>query len=253
MQLGVGRIAVCAIGAVGFKVGQLHQQFGHVARAFAADLGRLGDKAGQRGVGPAPGWRGLWRQQGSAHRVALPRRGHRQAVQPLGQRGIGLRLAQQVHARRGQGLAHRVGREGIQHRLGHIGQGRRDGVHIGQPVFVQLGLVHQHSVQHGALQARGGLDDVVKRPQHLHRPTQTPQQRRPLQPLAQGGTDDGDPPGRAGRGRPGQPGQRRRTAELRVGGGHLLQLRHVQRREAADGVPQIHQLLDQRQAPDVVF
>jgi hypothetical protein len=53
MQLGVGRAALFALGAVGLEVRQLHQQLGHVARALAGDGRRHAREFDQGSIVPA--------------------------------------------------------------------------------------------------------------------------------------------------------------------------------------------------------
>ena len=147
MQLGVGRIAVPAFGAVGLEVRQLHQQLGDMPRALAGDRRGQAGEVGQRGVVPAARrqrWAGL-------RRIARRQRGRarsrlQHALQPLAEHGVVLRLAQQGRAGGGQRGAGRLGGKAVQHRLRQRGQRRRRSLQRGQPAFVQARFVHHQRV-----------------------------------------------------------------------------------------------------------
>ena len=169
VQLGVGRVAVLALGAVGLEVRQLHQQFGHMARALAGDRRRQAREVDQGGIVPAARRHGararaaLSGLRGLRHRAAM-----RQAVQPLRQHRVGLRLAQQRRARRGQCLAHRCRPHSRTARLSARPPGPGRPLDRRQPARVQLRLVDSTASRSRALQGGGGLCGVVERPQQHH-------------------------------------------------------------------------------------
>lgn len=112
----------------------------------------------------------------------------------------------------------------------------------------------QQRVEVRPLQGAGGLGQIVEGSQQLHRSIQPAQQRGSLQPGPQGGANHRQPPGSNGwcvlpvEVRVALGGRQR----LCMRGGHALELRHIQRRQRADGMTQVCQMFDQRQALNVL-
>ena len=107
---------------------------------------------------------------------------------------------------------------------------------------------------------RLGLGDIGEGAEQGHAatpPSEPAQQRRTLQSRAERRADDGEPPGVLRLRCWGRVSWLSRTGlqahqGVGMGRGHLLELRHVQTGQAADGVAEVGQLLDQGEPPHIV-
>jgi hypothetical protein len=163
-----------------------------------------------------------------------------EAAQPLAERGVALRLAQQRYVVGRQLLAHRLGGKTVQHGDRHAAQAVQANLRFWSRVM------HEQRVERAVLQRRRGLLHGGVDAADIHRAAERQAHAGALQAPGQGRADNGQPPRLLGRRRclRARPGHR---ARMRVG--HGLQLRPVERRQVADAMAEFGELFEQAQAP----